>query len=130
MVEIAGDERERHRVWLLNEYQAEGLRMTHWLADGVQKFDRTTDTYVNLLLDAGFELMGFSKWYPTAQELEARPEWVADTARRARQTSLFACRGDQEDGRPWSGDKNDRLDSVRFETIFLCQDCVNYCLRK
>ena len=80
MVEIAGDEGERHRVWPLNEYQAEGLRVTNWHADGVQKYDRTTGTYVNLLLDDGFELTGFREWYPTAQELEAGPGWVADMA--------------------------------------------------
>ncbi|KAK0712395.1 S-adenosyl-L-methionine-dependent methyltransferase, partial [Lasiosphaeria miniovina] len=61
---------QTRRVWPLDSYQSEGLRVTNWLADGVRKQHRTVATYVNMLLDAGFELTGFNEWYPTSAELE------------------------------------------------------------
>ncbi|OAL24023.1 hypothetical protein AYO20_10768 [Fonsecaea nubica] len=48
---------EQGRVfWPLNRYWDEGLRVTDWLADGVRKYHRTVETYVSLLLEAGFVL--------------------------------------------------------------------------
>ncbi|KAK0611880.1 S-adenosyl-L-methionine-dependent methyltransferase [Immersiella caudata] len=58
------------RVWPLDDYHAEGLRVTNWLADGVRKYHRTVTSYVNILLDSGFELTGFNEWYPTKDELQ------------------------------------------------------------
>ncbi|GAB1312823.1 Malonyl-CoA O-methyltransferase BioC [Madurella fahalii] len=67
--------RTRKTVWPLNDYQKEGERVTDWLADGVKKYHRTTASYVNILLKAGFELTGFDEWYPTEEEFEEKPEW-------------------------------------------------------
>ncbi len=67
--------------WPLDDYQREGERVTDWLADGVKKQHRTIATYLNMLLDAGFELTGFDEWHPTAGELEAHPEWAVENHR-------------------------------------------------
>ncbi len=72
-----------HRYWRLDNYQKQGERVTDWLAERVRKQHRTVTSYVNMLLDAGFELTGFNEWYPTKEELEARPdlskEWGNET---------------------------------------------------
>jgi SAM-dependent methyltransferase len=67
------DEASGRDYWPLNDYQKEGLRVTDWLAEGVRKQHRTTATYINTLLGAGFELERFDEWYPTAEELEKYP---------------------------------------------------------
>ncbi|KAK3689118.1 S-adenosyl-L-methionine-dependent methyltransferase [Podospora appendiculata] len=72
----AGEGEVRRKIWPLYDYQAEGLRVTDWLADGVHKQHRTVTTYINLLLGAGFVLTGFDEWCPMEGELDVRPEWV------------------------------------------------------
>lgn len=66
------------RIWPLDNYQLEGLRIRNWLADGVRLQHRTVASYINIFLDAGFELTGFKEWYPTPEELEAHPEWAEE----------------------------------------------------
>ncbi|KAH7006532.1 S-adenosyl-L-methionine-dependent methyltransferase [Fusarium venenatum] len=56
--------------WPLDSYQKEGLRVTDWLAEGVQKQHRTVASYVNLLLKAGFRIAEFDEWCPTPEEME------------------------------------------------------------
>ncbi|KAF5671414.1 SAM-dependent methyltransferase [Fusarium heterosporum] len=56
--------------WPLDSYQKEGLRVTDWLAEGVQKQHRTTASYVNLLLKAGFQITEFDEWFPNPEEME------------------------------------------------------------
>ncbi|KAF5969751.1 methyltransferase type 11 [Fusarium bulbicola] len=69
--EFMTDEASGREYWPLDNYQKEGLRVTHWLgAEGVQKQHRTTASYVNLLLKAGFRMREFDEWYPTPEELE------------------------------------------------------------
>jgi len=63
-----------NRFWRLDNYQLEGERLTNWLAEGVRKQHRTVTSYINMLLEAGFELTGFNEWYPTNEELESNPE--------------------------------------------------------
>ncbi|KAK0625020.1 methyltransferase type 11 [Bombardia bombarda] len=72
----SGEKLALRRVWPLDNYQAEGVRVTDWLADGVRKQHRTITTYINILLEAGIELTGFNEWYPTKEEVEEHPEWV------------------------------------------------------
>lgn len=43
--------------WPLDHYQHEGARSTSWFVDGVTKYHRTTETYVNTLLKSGFRLL-------------------------------------------------------------------------
>ncbi|QPC78045.1 hypothetical protein HYE68_008797 [Fusarium pseudograminearum] len=56
--------------WPLDSYQKEGLRVTDWLAKGVQKQHRTVASYINLLLKAGFQIAEFDEWCPTPEEME------------------------------------------------------------
>lgn len=42
--------------WPIDHYRDEGLRETSWFVDGVIKYHRTIETYVNGLLDTGFSL--------------------------------------------------------------------------
>lgn len=44
------------RHWPVDRYRDEGPRATSWFIDGVTKYHRTVETYVNDLLDAGFGL--------------------------------------------------------------------------
>ncbi|KAK0724404.1 putative methyl transferase [Lasiosphaeris hirsuta] len=76
-IPVPGKEGEVRRVWPLHDYQKQGLRVSNWLTtEGVRKYHRTVTTYINLLLDAGFELAGFNEWYPTREELESDPWWI------------------------------------------------------
>jgi len=42
--------------WPLDHYRNEGERRTTWFIDGVVRYHRSMETYVNGLIDAGFEL--------------------------------------------------------------------------
>jgi SAM-dependent methyltransferase len=42
--------------WPVDDYRSEGPRRTRWFIDGVIKYHRTVETYVNGLLAAGFVL--------------------------------------------------------------------------
>ena len=45
---------EGRRSWPVNGYQAEGKRVSNWLAEGVVKYHRTLGTYLNALVAAGW----------------------------------------------------------------------------
>ncbi|KAL6918841.1 hypothetical protein ACHAPO_010534 [Fusarium lateritium] len=68
--EFVTDAVSGREYWPLDSYQKEGLRVTDWLAEGVQKQHRTVASYINLLLKAGFRIAEFDEWYPTPEELE------------------------------------------------------------
>ena len=60
--------------WPVDRYRDEGERHTRWFVDGVVKYHRTVETYVNALLDAGFSLARLEE--PEAENpslLAARP---------------------------------------------------------
>jgi len=42
--------------WPVDDYRLEGLRKTKWFVDGVVKYHRTIETYVNGLIRGGFTL--------------------------------------------------------------------------
>ncbi|KAF7586835.1 hypothetical protein BBP40_008243 [Aspergillus hancockii] len=64
------------KIWPLNSYGDEGLRVTSWLGtDGVRKYHRTVETYVTALLENGFILTGLKDWSPSKDDVEAHPEW-------------------------------------------------------
>lgn len=50
------DEAGAERVWPVDAYRDEGPRATRWFVDGVIKYHRTIETYVEGLLHAGFAL--------------------------------------------------------------------------
>lgn len=67
--------------WPLDHYQVEGIRHTSWLADDVVKYHRTVETYVNTLLDTGFQLARLAEPTPNAKAIEEMP-YLADELRR------------------------------------------------
>ncbi|KAL2828109.1 S-adenosyl-L-methionine-dependent methyltransferase [Aspergillus pseudoustus] len=69
--------------WLLNGYGDEGERNRNWLGDDVRKYHRTTQTYLTLLLRAGFVLREFVEWMPSDKDLEEHPEWAVERNRPA-----------------------------------------------
>jgi SAM-dependent methyltransferase len=78
-VKVAGEE---GKVWPLNSYSEEGIRVTSWLGtDGVRKYHRTTETYVSLLLENGFVLTGLKDWAPSEKDIAAHPEWSVERHR-------------------------------------------------
>ncbi|KAH8890287.1 methyl transferase [Thozetella sp. PMI_491] len=69
------------KYWPLDDYQIEGPRVTNWLAQGFGKQHRTLTSYINILLEAGFELTGFNEWCPTEAQLQEHPEWAGERLR-------------------------------------------------
>ena len=58
--------------WPLNQYWDEGLRVTDWLTKGVNKYHRTVETYLSLLMESGFVLTAFKESW---DGLELRTKW-------------------------------------------------------
>lgn len=83
------------RCWPLDRYQEEGPREMTWSVDGVVKFHRTTETYVNTLIAAGFQLGHLGEPKPLPVALLARPA-LADELKRPPVLLLAATRLDSE----------------------------------
>jgi SAM-dependent methyltransferase len=64
------------RTWPVDQYLAEGPRMTDWLTKEVIKQHRTIGTTVNLLCHSGFALTHLEEWGPTEDQIAAHPEWA------------------------------------------------------
>ncbi|KXJ91819.1 putative methyltransferase [Microdochium bolleyi] len=75
------DDTTGRRYWPVDAYQHEGQRLRSWFVDGVRKQHRTMATYIRILLDEGFELTDCVEWCPSAEELEAAPEWASEMIR-------------------------------------------------
>jgi SAM-dependent methyltransferase len=69
------------RVWPVDHFGDEGARSTNWLVQGVLKQHRTTGTYLNTLIAAGFTIAHVEDWMPTAEQVAARPDWVGERDR-------------------------------------------------
>ena len=69
------------RVWPVDRYAEEGLRVTDWLAPGVRKFHRTLGTTVNALVDAGFTVRRLVEWAPAAEQVAAEPALAGERDR-------------------------------------------------
>lgn len=63
------------RYWPLDNYHDEGERVSTWLGSSVRKQHRSTGTYVNLLLSAGFDIRGFEDWQPELTEEYRNSAW-------------------------------------------------------
>jgi SAM-dependent methyltransferase len=63
------------RYWPLDDYHDEGERVSNWLGSSVRKQHRSTATYVNLLLRAGFDITGFEDWCPELTEEFRNSAW-------------------------------------------------------
>lgn len=77
--ELAPDGRRRH--WPVDHYREEGLRVSRWFVDGVIKYHRTVETYVNTLIDAGFSIRRLLEPEAQSEFLSRRPELVDDARR-------------------------------------------------
>ncbi|MFT8710965.1 class I SAM-dependent methyltransferase [Komagataeibacter rhaeticus] len=77
--------------WPLDRYQQEGARSTSWFVDGVIKYHRTMETYVNTLIACGFQIRHLAEPCPPAAILQARPD-LEDTVRRPPMLILVATK--------------------------------------
>ncbi|MBX9295665.1 class I SAM-dependent methyltransferase [Chromobacterium piscinae] len=75
------NDREGRRSWAVNGYQAEGRRVSNWLADGVVKYHRTLGATLNALMAAGFALRHVDEWGPSAEQIAIEPA-LAEEAER------------------------------------------------
>ena len=69
------------RVWPTNAYLREGPRVTEWITPGVVKYHRTVASYVNSLLEQGFQLVRLEEWGPNQEQIAAHPEWADEVHR-------------------------------------------------
>jgi hypothetical protein len=60
--------------WPVDRYRDEGERRTKWFVDGVIKYHRTLETYVNGLLEAGLQLVRLEEPEAVEEHVVARPE--------------------------------------------------------
>ncbi len=67
--------------WPVDDYQKEGERRQHWFVDGVIKYHRTVETYINTLLDADFCLMRLLEPCAVEAALTRQPD-LRSAARR------------------------------------------------
>jgi SAM-dependent methyltransferase len=67
--------------WPVDRYRDEGERRTRWFVDGVVKYHRTVETYVNALLDAGLRLVRLEEPEADAALLAEKPEWEQERRR-------------------------------------------------
>ncbi|HET7881022.1 MAG TPA: methyltransferase domain-containing protein [Acetobacteraceae bacterium] len=67
--------------WPVDRYRDEGERRTRWFVDGVVKYHRTIEAYVNGLLDAGLTLMRLEEPEAEAGLLAQKPEWAQERRR-------------------------------------------------
>ncbi|CAG8297341.1 unnamed protein product [Penicillium salamii] len=71
-----------YKVWPLNSYGDEGLRLTNWLGTaGVRKYHRSVETYITALLDSGFVLTGLKDWSPSEEDVKGQPNWSVERHR-------------------------------------------------
>lgn len=67
--------------WPVDNYQDEGPRRTNFMGGDVLKYHRTTETYVNALIDAGFVLRRLVEPGPDEKMLAEEPRWVEEARR-------------------------------------------------
>lgn len=68
------DETGHKLYWPVDHYHDESIRHTNWFVDDVIKYHRTTATYVNTLLTAGFTLHRLEEPTPLPEFVQQRPE--------------------------------------------------------
>jgi SAM-dependent methyltransferase len=62
--------------WKVDRYREEGRRESTWFIEGVIKYHRTIETYINALLEAGLRLRRLSEPEATVEAMNARPSLV------------------------------------------------------
>ena len=66
------DEPKRH--WPVDDYKKETMRVSRWFVDGVIKYHRTIETYINELIDTGFSIERLLEPGPTQDAIAERPD--------------------------------------------------------
>ena len=67
--------------WPVDHYREEGERRTNWFVDGVVKYHRTIETYVNGIIDAGLCIVRLEEPDAESPLLEQHPEWCDERRR-------------------------------------------------
>jgi SAM-dependent methyltransferase len=67
--------------WLVDNYKLEGIRHTQWFVDGVIKYHRSVETYVNTLINNGFTIVRLLEPEATADAIRERPELREESRR-------------------------------------------------
>lgn len=67
--------------WPVDHYQDEGIRHTSFLDNQVIKYHRTISTYVNELIQAGFQINAVKESFVTDEVLKKYPEWKDENRR-------------------------------------------------
>ena len=75
------DDQGEPPFWPVDDYGRESERRQRWFVDGVVKYHRTVQTYVNTLLDAGLMLARLLEPHAEPGDIERRPDLQA-TVRR------------------------------------------------
>ncbi|SMG01526.1 class I SAM-dependent methyltransferase [Burkholderia singularis] len=75
------DDDGRKQHWPVDRYRQEGRRDTRWFVDGVVKYHRSIETYVNTLLKAGFTLTHLGEPAPVPEALAVRPDLESECRR-------------------------------------------------
>lgn len=75
------DESGKKLFWPVDDYYVEGKRQTFFLGEQVVKYHRTLTTYINGLLQAGFEVKKVVEPQPESQMLLNYPEMLDELRR-------------------------------------------------
>lgn len=67
--------------WPVDDYQIEGIRETSFLNENVLKYHRTTSTYINDVIQAGFVIHAVKESFPSDEMVQSNPE-MEDENRR------------------------------------------------
>lgn len=75
------DQEGKSLHWPVDRYFTEGIRTAHFLGEDITKYHTTLTTYVNSLIQAGFEMTGLVEPQPEERMLRAVPA-MGDELRR------------------------------------------------
>ena len=69
-----GSDKGTKSHWPVDNYKEESMRISNWFVDGVIKYHRTIETYINEFIDAGFVVKRLLEPGPTNSSLTQNPE--------------------------------------------------------
>jgi 2-polyprenyl-3-methyl-5-hydroxy-6-metoxy-1,4-benzoquinol methylase len=64
------NEKNEPKCWAVDDYHQETFRQTNFLGEIVTKYHRTVSTYLNCLIDNGFQLTKLEESYPSEEALK------------------------------------------------------------
>ncbi|UQZ87588.1 Malonyl-[acyl-carrier protein] O-methyltransferase [Paenibacillus konkukensis] len=67
--------------WPVDDYHKEGPRQARFLEDDVIKYHRTVTSYINTLIESGFQITKLSELQPTQEMLDQNPAWQEEVRR-------------------------------------------------